>query len=99
MFRADEPWLRAWHEEAAAKALSRRHFAPMDARPLTEDEARSCVWFYSRIYERWDLCGAYLYRPEHNGRVGEGGELLRQWFREQFPPETDSVMVDVNELK
>lgn len=85
MFRADEPWLRAWHEEADAKAHSRRHFAPAYARPLTEHEAQSCVWFYCRSYERWDLCGAYLYHPVHNARLSEEGALLLQWFREQFP--------------
>jgi hypothetical protein len=99
MFRADEPWLRAWHEEASAKALSRRHFAPTDARPLTEDEALSCVWFYSRSYARWDLCGAYLYHPEHNAALTEDGQLLRRWFREQFPPEAESVPACVKGLE
>ena len=92
MFRADEPWQRAWHEEAAAKAHSRRHFAPADARPLTEDEALSCVWFYCQSYTRWDLCGAYLYHPEHNAAVNADGGLLLRWFREQFPPEPDAEM-------
>ena len=93
MFRGEETWLRAWHGEAAAKAHSRRHFAPADARPLTEDEAKSCVWFYCESYARWDLCGAYLYHPEHNAAVSAGGALLLRWFREQFPAESDAEEV------
>ena len=91
MFRDDEPWLRAWNQEATAKAHSHRHFAPADARPLTEDEALSCKWFYCRSYARWDLCGAYLYHPEHHAAVSADGALLLRWFREQFPPEPASA--------
>lgn len=66
MCNAGETCMSAWHNEAARKQHSHKHFAFPHDLPQSESEALKCVWYYNKSYERYDLCGSHVYHPAYN---------------------------------